>query len=111
SKSASASSTLPPFSFRCIGVCQNVERDSHVRFGSKADILQCGRNWHYSITSSARDSSDCGTERPSTFAVCGTIFDAKLQAGPWRQRPHLWKWMGYPEDTQSNHWSRIHSSW
>src|SRR5262245_9107239 len=35
----------------------------------KADILQCGRNWHYSITSSARDSSDCGTERPSAFAV------------------------------------------
>jgi hypothetical protein len=35
----------------------------------KADILQCGRNWHYSITSSARDSSDCGAERPSAFAV------------------------------------------
>src|SRR5262249_28388625 len=41
----------------------------HVRLVPKADILQCGRNWHYLITSSARDSSDCGTERPSAFAV------------------------------------------
>src|SRR5215472_1142682 len=23
----------------------------------------------------------------------------------------VWKWMRYLEDTQSNHWSRIHSSW
>jgi hypothetical protein len=28
----------------------------------KADILQCSRNWHYSITSSERESSICGTE-------------------------------------------------
>jgi hypothetical protein len=48
---------------------------------AKSDILQCGRkNWRYSITSSARDSSDCGAKRPSAFAVCGTIFDAKPQA-------------------------------
>src|SRR5262249_34369286 len=38
------------------------------RFVPKADILHCGRDC-YSITSSARDSSDCGTERPSAFAV------------------------------------------
>jgi len=30
-----------------------------VRFVPEADIMQCIRNWRYSITSSARASSDC----------------------------------------------------
>jgi len=29
----------------------------------KADILLCGKKRHYSITSSARDKSDCGIDK------------------------------------------------
>jgi hypothetical protein len=49
------------------------ERDRNVRFVPKANILQCGRNWHYSITSSARSSIDDGTSRPSEgiISYCG----------------------------------------
>src|SRR6516164_7489163 len=42
---------------------------SDVRFVPKADILRCGKERRYSITSSARASSDCGTVSPSAFAV------------------------------------------
>ena len=67
-------SALPPKADMC-----GATRD--VRFGPKADILQCGRNWHYSITSSARDSSDCVSERLRGLKIeDSTIFDAKLQA-------------------------------
>jgi len=45
------------------------ERCCHVRFVPKADILRCGRDWRYSITSSALVRSDCGTAKPSAFAV------------------------------------------
>ena len=40
----------------------------NVRFVPKADILRCGKERRYSITSSARDSSDCGTERPMALS-------------------------------------------
>jgi len=40
-----------------------------VRLVSKADILRCGRERRYSITSSARFSTDGGTVMPSAFAV------------------------------------------
>ena len=40
-----------------------------VRFGSKADIPRCGRDWRYSMTSSARESIIGGTVMPSAFAV------------------------------------------
>src|SRR5262245_1406564 len=42
---------------------------THVCFGPIADILRRSKMMLYSITSSARDSSDCGTERPSALAV------------------------------------------
>src|SRR6516225_1247807 len=41
----------------------------NVRFVPEADIPRCGRNWRYSITSSARASTAGGMVRPSTFAV------------------------------------------
>ena len=41
----------------------------NVRFVPKADILRRSKVMLYSITSSARDNSDCGTERPSDLAV------------------------------------------
>ena len=34
----------------------------------KADILHCGRDRRYSITSSARASKDWGTDKPSALA-------------------------------------------
>src|SRR5215469_16809109 len=37
------------------------ERDRHVRFVPKADILRCGRDWRYSITSSASNCMEVGT--------------------------------------------------
>jgi hypothetical protein len=40
-----------------------------VRFVPKADILHCGRDWRYSITSSARPSSENGIVRLSAFEV------------------------------------------
>src|SRR6516225_9481361 len=44
-------------------------RSRNVRFVPKADILRCGKERRYSITSSAPKSSDCGTVSPSAFAV------------------------------------------
>jgi hypothetical protein len=41
------------------------ERDWHVRFVPKADILRCGKERRYSITTSAQASIDCGIVRPS----------------------------------------------
>ena len=38
-------------------------------FVPKADIVRCGERHRYSITSSARASSDCGTVSPSALAV------------------------------------------
>src|SRR6516164_4679720 len=35
----------------------------------KADILRCGRDWRYSITSSAMASTPGGVVSPSTLAV------------------------------------------
>jgi len=55
------------------------ERDRHVRFVPKADILHCGRDRRYSITSSVRASNPSGTLRPSAFAV--RIFDNHLVLG------------------------------
>ena len=45
-----------------------VRHDCDVHFVPKADILHCGKERRYSITSSARDSSDCGTERPMALS-------------------------------------------
>ena len=44
-----------------------------VRFVPKADILRCGRNWRYSITSSARPSNESGNVTPSNFATLRLI--------------------------------------
>src|SRR3974390_1977923 len=51
--------------------------DRDVCFVPKADILHCGRDC-YSIKSSARDSSDCGTDRPSALAVLRLITSSYL---------------------------------
>jgi hypothetical protein len=46
------------------------ERDRHVRFVlAKSRHMQCSKSRPYSITTSARDGGDCGTERPSALAV------------------------------------------
>jgi hypothetical protein len=42
-----------------------VERDRHVRFVAKADILRCSKERRFSITSSARTINDRGTLGPS----------------------------------------------
>jgi hypothetical protein len=49
------------------------KRRLDVRFVPKADILRCGKERRYSITSSARASIDCGIVRPSegTISYCG----------------------------------------
>jgi len=48
----------------------------NVRFVPKADILRCGGDRRYSITSSARANSDAGTVRPSALAVLMLIVNA-----------------------------------
>ena len=47
--------------------------DGNVRFVPKADILRCGKQDAYSITSSARASNVGGTWRPSALAVLTLI--------------------------------------
>src|SRR6516164_1306785 len=49
-----------------------------VRFVPKADILHCGKERRYSITSSARPSSDAGTLMPRAFAVLRLITSSYL---------------------------------
>src|SRR5262249_13344009 len=49
-----------------------------VRFGPKADSCDAANNDRYSITSSARVSSDGGTVRPSAFAVLRLIVNSNL---------------------------------
>jgi hypothetical protein len=49
-----------------------------VRFVPKADIPRCGRNWRYSITSSARASIVCGIVMPSLFAVLALTISSNL---------------------------------
>src|SRR5215469_6081895 len=49
-----------------------------VGFVPKADILRCSKERRYSITTSARDSSDCGTDRPSAFAVLRLMMNSNL---------------------------------
>src|SRR6516164_241818 len=44
-------------------------RGADVRFVPKADILRCGKERRYSITSSAVASSVCGNVRPNVLAV------------------------------------------
>src|SRR5262245_60544757 len=76
-------SALPPRTDICSAAL-------HVRYGPKADVA------HYSITSSARDSSACGTVRPNAFAVFWLMCSSTLvtcctgrSAGlsPLRMRP------------------------
>jgi hypothetical protein len=43
------------------------ERDPDVRFVPKADILRCGKERRYSITSSARSSNAGGSVKPKIF--------------------------------------------
>jgi hypothetical protein len=50
-----------------------------VRFVPKADILRCGRDWRYSITSSAGAISVGGTARPSALAVLRFIASLYLR--------------------------------
>src|SRR5215472_8441073 len=49
-----------------------------VRFVPKADILQCGRNWHYSITSSARTSNE-GRPYIMTDLISGDVLTTLAQ--------------------------------
>src|SRR5215469_6452445 len=56
------------------------ERECHVRFVPKADILRCGRDWRYSITSSAATSIDCGTVIPSALAVLRLMTNSSFTA-------------------------------
>ena len=46
-----------------------IEREWHVRFVPKADILRCSKERPYSITSSARTKNDSGIFSPSALAV------------------------------------------
>jgi hypothetical protein len=43
----------------------------------KADILQCGRNWHYSITSSMVVGTVGGEANPSALIACRLIASAQ----------------------------------
>src|SRR5437764_4413888 len=52
--------------------------DNDVRFVPKADILRCSKKRFYSISSSARVSSDGGTVRPSAFAALRLIVNSNL---------------------------------
>src|SRR6516225_2085948 len=54
------------------------ESDRHVRFVPKADILHCGRDWLYSITSSAIESKPDGTSMPSARAVWRLMTNSNL---------------------------------
>jgi hypothetical protein len=54
------------------------ERDQDVRFVPKGDILRCGREPRYSITSSALARSDAGTVRPRAFAVFALMTSSNL---------------------------------
>ena len=72
------------------------ERDWHVRYVAKADIVRCGEIRRYSITSSAVESSFVGTVRPIALAVSTLMASANLltcctgkSAGlsPLRMRP------------------------
>ena len=56
-------SALPPREDMCGALAD-------VCFGPKADLMQRRKKDRYSITSSARARNDCGTVRPSAFAVC-----------------------------------------
>ena len=51
------------------------ERDGNVRFVPQADILRCGKERRYSITSSARASSVGGIVNPSVLAVLSCIVE------------------------------------
>jgi hypothetical protein len=63
------------------------ECDGHVRFVPKADILRCGRDWRYSITSSARETRVAGTFSPSALAVLRLITSSNL-VGPSKHSEH-----------------------
>src|SRR5262245_20607886 len=54
------------------------QRNCDVRFVPKADILRCGKECRYSITSSARASRVGGTSSPSAFAVFRLITSSYL---------------------------------
>src|SRR6516165_3075362 len=60
-------------------------RSRDVRFVPKADILHCGKERRYSITSSAVASSDCGITRPSDFADLRLILSSYF-VGCWNGR-------------------------
>ena len=48
-------------------------RSWNVHFVPKAHILHCGRDWHYSITSSASASTGAGISRPIVLAALRLI--------------------------------------
>jgi hypothetical protein len=61
------------------------ESDWHVRFVPKADILHCGKERRFSITSSAIDIMPAGMVRPSALAVlrltCRRLLEARRATG------------------------------
>src|SRR5262250_3194513 len=69
--SGRAMSRLPP-------KADIVDHDWDVRFVPKADILRCGRDLRYSVTSSAMASSVCGILRPSALAVLRLMTSSNL---------------------------------
>jgi hypothetical protein len=64
-------SALPP-------IADIAERDLDVRFVPKADVLRCGEERRYSITSSAVASSLSGTAKPSALAVLRLMTSSNL---------------------------------
>src|SRR6516162_1616519 len=55
---------------------------SNVRFVPKADILRCGKERRYSMTSSASNCIDVGTSRPRVFAVLRLMTSSNF-VGAW----------------------------
>ena len=53
------------------------ERDRHVRFVPKADIPRYGRDWRYSITSSARCRNDSAMVKPLLHRNIGRLGTAQ----------------------------------
>src|SRR5215471_10346521 len=71
---------------RCFGsLATDFAPQADVRFGSKADIMKCGKEHRYSINSSAAVIRAGGIVRPSDLAVLRLITSLNL-VGAWTGR-------------------------
>jgi hypothetical protein len=73
-----------------------VHDGGNVRFVPKADILRCGEEHRYSITSSALPDQDSGTVTPSGAGVRRRRFVATFIGTPWASADSLWIDVGNP---------------